>query len=473
MAELEDISLHCSKCRAEFRVAEWDRRFLDQLSVPLPRLCPQCRRLRRLVHVNQVHLFRRTCGATKKQIISNYPPESVCPVYDQAYWWSDAFDAVAYGRDYDFSRSFFSQFQELSSAVPRPALFTDYTRDENSAYTNYAGLNKNCYMIFDSDENWDCYYSSGMNGSRSSMDCYRVQNVELCYEAVDCTNCYSCLFAANCEDCFDCAFVQNCIGCKKCLFCSNLRQKEYYYRNQRVSPAEFSRLWAEFASFPRVERQRQQFGEWKRKFPQKFMRGYKNENVTGNYLVNCKNAVECYDSMNLWDCKYCTQVFMSLRDSLDCHECGESQLLYECSHTGYNAYNVMFTSRCLKQLTNLFYCLYCFNGCADLFGCVGLKRRQYCILNKHYSKEDYLALRGKIIEQMQAQGEWGEYFPAELSAFPYNLTVAEEYYPLSREQALGSGYAWYEEPPRDYRAQTCVIADTIMEIPESITSETL
>ena len=39
---------------------------------------------------------------------------------------------------------------------------------------------------------------------------------------------------------------------------------------------------------------------------------------------------------------------------------------------------------------------------------------------------------------MIQDGEWGEFFPSTLSPFGYNETVAQEYFPLTREEVLGS-----------------------------------
>jgi len=35
---------------------------------------------------------------------------------------------------------------------------------------------------------------------------------------------------------------------------------------------------------------------------------------------------------------------------------------------------------------------------------------------------------------MRSTGEWGEFFPHELSPFGYNETVAQEYFPLTEEE---------------------------------------
>ena len=41
---------------------------------------------------------------------------------------------------------------------------------------------------------------------------------------------------------------------------------------------------------------------------------------------------------------------------------------------------------------------------------------------------------------MISTGEWGEFFPSSLSPFGYNETVAQEYFPLTREEVLESSF---------------------------------
>jgi hypothetical protein len=434
----------CRNCRQAFAIQESDQNYYQKLDVPRPTLCPDCRQQRRSAAINQLHLFRRTCAATGKSLICNQPPESTFKVYDQAYWYSDQVDNTELGREMDFSRPFFEQFAELQAVVPRPALFTDFARDENSAYTNFAGRNKNCYLVFDSDENWDCYYSYSLNSSKNSLDCYRGEKLELCLEAVDSRRCYNCAFISNCENCSDSLFLNNCIGCKNCLFCSNLRQKEYCVMNDPVSKEQFEAMRKGLHSFAAFEEMRHSFRQFCRQFPQKSLRGFQNENVLGNYLTNCRNAYYCFDCRDGWDIGYSCQSFMPLKDSLDTNECGEGELLYECSNLGYSAFYVRFSNMCLSQLANMTYCELCFNGCHDLFGCVGLKKKQHCILNRQYRPEEYQQLERRLIGHMRDTGEWGENFPPSCSTTPYNLSMAQEYFPLIKEQAESLGYRWHD-----------------------------
>ena len=71
-------------------------------------------------------------------------------MYHQDYWWSDAWDLMTYGREFDLSRSAFEQFNELMREVPRPSLLN--ASCENSEYTNYSSYLKDSYLVFDATQ---------------------------------------------------------------------------------------------------------------------------------------------------------------------------------------------------------------------------------------------------------------------------------------------------------------------------------
>jgi spore coat polysaccharide biosynthesis protein SpsF (cytidylyltransferase family) len=81
-------------------------------------------------------LYKRICDATGKEIISIFSPDKPYKVYHQSEWWSDKWDGIDYGEDFNFNKSFFEQFQELVMNVPRIALMN--YNSENSEYANYA-----------------------------------------------------------------------------------------------------------------------------------------------------------------------------------------------------------------------------------------------------------------------------------------------------------------------------------------------
>ncbi|MBT6068936.1 hypothetical protein HOG48_04225 [Candidatus Peregrinibacteria bacterium] len=463
----------CRRCTVEFHITDRDQAFYDKIGVPRPTLCHNCRQQRRLAQGNQLYLYKKKCDLTGKEIISNFHPDSPFKVYDMEAWFSDAWDPCDYGRDFDFNRPFFEQFKELWLEVPRPALQRGYQYDENSDYTNYAGKNKNCYLIFDSDQNEDCYYSYSAHEGISSMDCYRFRKGELLYGCVDTDNCYNCYFLQDCSNCSDSYFLKNCIGCKNCIMCCNLRNKEYHINNKPVSKEEFETYKKGVRSRTYIEQLRGHFEKFKLQFPQKYIHGVQNENVTGDYLNNCKDSYMCFDSPELWDCKYVYQAFDALKDSMDIQECGDGEKIYESCFGGYNAYDVKFCSHFLGGDPNdLQYCMYSQHG-SHLFGCVSTRHKKYCILNKQYSKEEYEELVPKIIEHMKSTGEYGEFFPMSFAHFAYNKTMAQWHYPLTKEQVLAEGLEWREDDPKEYAPTTYQVPDTIDEISDDILKEVL
>ncbi len=50
-------------------------------------------------------------------------------------------------------------------------------------------------------------------------------------------------------------------------------------------------------------------------------------------------------------------------------------------------------------------------SCSFCIGCVGLKNKSYCILNKQYTKEEWYVLADQIFTQMNQQGVLGDFFP--------------------------------------------------------------
>lgn len=76
--------------------------------------------------------------------------------------------------------------------------------------------------------------------------------------------------------------------------------------------------------------------------------------------------------------------------------------LYEC-HGASGVKNAIAANNGYHN-TRAFYVHNCFYS-SDIFGCIGLRNKQYCIFNKQYTKEEYEKLVPKIIEHMQKNGE--------------------------------------------------------------------
>jgi hypothetical protein len=471
----------CRTSGQPFEITEDDLRFYEKMGVPPPTLCPEERMRRRLAWRNERKLYHRVCDGSGKKIISMYSPDKPFPVYENDYWWSDNLSGQQYKRDYDFRRSLFEQFKELLDVTPKMARIQQ-GENENSTYCNTASWNKNCYLLQAADQSEDCFYGNWIYRCANCTDCSYVMDSELCYEVLHHDSCYNCRFCQNCDNSSDLWFCKDCVGCNNCFGCVNLRNKQYYFNNTPCTKEEYKTKLESLGlqKHSRLQYIRNRFYQYVKTHPQKYSIGIENENGSGCYNLYTKNALICFDCENIEDCKFCDSLH-GVKSAYDVSYYGASEaneLLYECEGVGHGVFNVKFSKLIWGGCANIEYCYECFK-CTDCFACIGLKNAQYCILNKQYSKEEYFALREKIIEHMNNTGEWGEFFPIELSPFAYNETVAQEYFPLTKE-TVGAycntplQKAWKDdEPGAKYDGPKVEIPETIAETPDDICNQIL
>ena len=403
-------------------------------------------------------------------MISLYPNGMPFKVFHSDYWWSDKWDPLEYGQEYDFNKPFFEQWGELMNRVPRRNM--DLVNCQNSQYCNYCGDDKNCYLDIAGEANEDCYYNLFTKYSKNCADCTFAYHSELCYECIQVYNCYNVRYSMYMDGCSESAFCFDCKGCKNCLLCTNLRDKQYWILNEPHSKEEYEQKLEElklnsFESILNV------FDIWKKmRLDKGIYRDMVNincENSTGNNLKDCKNCSYCYNATNCEDCSYLYDVL----DAKDCQDLNYSlykpEVAYELISTlnmRYCAFS-MATHYCSKS----FYCDLSDNS-HDLFGCIGINHGEYCILNKQYSQAEYEELVPRIIEHMKSTGEWGEFFPVSLSPSAYNETVAQEYMPLTKEEVASRGFNWREMEEDIGEVEKTIPAeqlpDTIEEIPDDI-----
>lgn len=465
----------CVNCGGNFEVTDRDLEFYEKIKVPEPTWCPDCRQQRRLAWRNQRSLYRRKCDATGKELISIFSPDKKVPVYANAHWYSDKWDAKDFGRDFDFSRPFFEQFAELMEKVPQMSLAS--INNINSDFVNQCGWCQDCYLIFEADANEKCMYSQNIYNSLQCLDVVNAEECKYCYECVTCYNCYNLRFSVNANTCSDSWFLKNCIGCMNCFGCVNLRNKQYYYLNEKCSKDEYEKKLAalDLWTVKGLKSLQKSFIEFVKKLPHKYIHGANNENSTGDYLWNTKRCQECFEVTKAEDCKY-TVNSRNVKNVYDMTVFGGNKgadFCYEVCGVGEAVRNIFFSSDVCNSAYDVYYCMMCINNSHDLFGCIGLKHGSYCILNKQYSREEYEELFPRIVEHMKKTGEWGQFFPISMSLFAYNETTAQDYFPLAREMAISKGYKWKDADPKDYLPASVEVADKIDNVSDNVVNELL
>lgn len=437
---MADIQTQCVGCKEKFTIFQRDQDFYKRIEAPAPKYCPQCRMQRRMLHRNERTLYRRVCDLCKKEGVSIYPSGTPWPVYCAPCWWGDGWDPKSYAMDYDPGRPFLDQFKELQAKVPRIALLS--ITSVNSEYTNNSADNKNSYLIFAAELNEDCYYGRLVQRNKSVVDGTFVYDSERCYEVVDCRNCFNCLYCERCQKSSDLLFCFDVRDCQNCILCVNLRHKQYCIENQQYTKAEYEQKKKEIlASRGSIEAAKRRFNELRGSALVKYAFATKCNDATGDYLYNCHECRRVFDAGDNKNCSY-------LADAEQAIDCWDGNNMYYQPQLSLDVMGVIQTynarySTYVLYCTNIEYCADCQN-IDSCFGCIGMRKVKYCILNKEYSKDEYEKLRSQIIESMKKDGSYGGIFPPELSPFGYNETLAKDYFPLTKEQALAKGFKWQD-----------------------------
>ncbi|HAS80885.1 MAG: hypothetical protein UR25_C0004G0018 [Candidatus Nomurabacteria bacterium GW2011_GWE1_32_28] len=484
---MESETKNCQNCKIDFTIESDDFGFYEKVNVPPPTFCSNCRLQRRLAWRNERGLHNRECGLCGKKIISIYNKDLNNVVYCDKCWWSDKWDALDYAEDIDFSKPFITQLFELFNKVPAPNLFAFGTTMVNSQYCNMANDMRNCYLLHDGTYDENVSYGSGAFYDKDSQDITMARKCELCYEIVTCINCYQTLFSQNCEDCVEVSFSFGLRGCNNCFGCVNLHKKSYHIFNEPYSKEEYENKLKSFGvdSHKNITLLKEKAHEFWKEFPKRYYFGVQNSNVTGDYLERSKNSKSCFGAANLEDSKFCSFVSNGpVRTTYDFTHYGDNiELVYECLQSGDGLSNCKFGWGNWMNTNNANYSI-TVPGSSYIFGCVGLKKKKYCILNKQYTKEEYEELIPKIIKHMNNMPyvdkkgrvyKYGEFFPIELSPFGYNETTAQEYFFLNQNQAKENGYNWREHDKRNYgiTKNSEEIPDSITEINDSILDEVI
>lgn len=472
---MQSETKQCQNCNNSFTIEPDDFSFYEKIKVPPPTLCPDCRMQRKYIWRNERTLYRRNCDKTGKSIVSMYAPDSRFTVYDVKEYWSDSWDSKDYGQDIDFNRPFFEQFKELQTKVPRLALMSK--NSINSDYSNHTNNSKDCYMCTSALNAENCIYSQNVLPAKNSCDVYRTEGTsnENLYECINVHDCYECQYCYLIANSFNCYYSFDLRNCSNCFLSYNLRGQSYCFMNQKLSREEYLEKMKEFnlSSY-----------EVRQKLYEMYVDMILNKalhratviesslNCTGNMIYNSKDSKDCFECEKIESSRNIA-VANNITDSYDLYHIGgmKCDLMYEC-HASMGSSNMKFTHLSYEN-TNLTYCDSC-NNSNELFGCVGVKKGSYMILNKQYSKEEYTALKGKLIEYMIQTGEYGSFFPPDLSPFAYNESQAHVYMPFTKELATEKGFRWKDDLPGTYGKETIQpenIPDKIQEIPDSYNTE--
>jgi hypothetical protein len=447
----------------------------EKVGIELPTLCFFCR--------VKLHLsfwmfgkFRKGISALSgEKIITVLPEVTRYPIYTSHEWHSDKWDPMDYGQDYDPKRPFFDQLKELQEKVPHP--HQNGNKNTNCDWCDDVWSCKNCYLSRSMEGCEDLYYGYRNIRVKNSIDTAVCFESEKCYDLIECHNSFRLFYSQHSRDCIDSYFLYDCRNCQNCFMSWNLRNKQYCIENVQYTKEEYEEKIKSFklGSHKAIQELKRQFNTIVQSqvvHRQNF--NLKTVDSDGNYLVNTKNCHNCNTMSDSQDC-YNSIRALEQRSNIDASGGFHLELSGNCSSIvslGHAAYAMKYSAWSPSRYSE--YLDICVE-CENCFGCVGLKKKKYCILNQQYEKEEYEKLKAEIISDMKKRGEYGKFLPYSMSAGPFNFSTASLYFPqAAKEDILKLGGYWQDIDESHIEGMsTSELPDSINDVPDDITGKPL
>jgi len=459
----------CEKCQQNFSIESDDFTFYEKMDLPASVMCPQCR-FKYLLAFWVFGRFRIAKSALSGKTIITVFSESVqFPLYDRTEFVSDAWDPLVYGKDYNENRPFIDQLVELQSVVPHP--HQSGIKNTNCDWTDDMWESKDAYLTRSGLHLESVSYGYRVLGCKNSLDIAMCWYLEQSYDCLYCFKSYNLKYSFNSRDCMDSSFLYDCRNCQNCFMCWNLRNQKYCIQNKQYKKEEYEKKVKEYNL-----KSRKTVDELKKEFWQHVAQDATHRqdynlqaiNSPGNFLNNDKNCYHCYYVEDSENCRYCFRGrCKEVIDSVGPFDCEKSGLLVQVGYD-YGCSCNLYTNNCRysSYLDSCEECEYC-------FGCVGLRKKKYCILNKQYSEAEYKELVEKIKVDMKKRGEWGKFFPLSSAYCGYNLSLAQMMFPMTKDEVSNFGAKWEEnkEPQYDNVVKADTLPDTIDWVSDDITKQ--
>lgn len=428
----------CRDCGMEFSLSNEDKNLLSRLGIEDTFECIECN-WKRILSYFIFGRFRKTKSALSgKSIITNFPESTQFPLYERNEWISDAWDAMEYGVMYNPQKSFIEQFADLSRKVPRP--HQSGTKNLGSDWCDDVWNCKNCYLCRSLLDCENMSYGYRTFACRNSIDlafCFKTDNS---YDSVYCFDCYQVHHSFNVHDSMESAFLYDCRNVKNCFMCWNLRNKQYCILNEQYTKEDYFKRIKEFKtnSFSVVQNLKKIF--WQKISNEAIHRQNYNTKTTdsiGNFLSECKSCENCFFLDKSENCRHVFRGFETKDGIYTVATIGE-----KCAFSAIDGYiyETAFTSHC-SNCRYSYFLDYC-EECEYCFGCIGLRKKKFCILNTQYTEEEYKKMKEDIIKNMKKAEEWGSFFPYTMGYCGYNFSLAQWYFPETKDSITALGGIW-------------------------------
>ena len=110
----------CEHCQKEFIITDVEQSLSEKIGLELSTVCSKCL-LKQHLSFWLFGKFRKgKSDLSGESLITVLPENSRYPIYTFKEWYSDKWDAMEFGVDYDETKSFFEQLKKLQEKIPHP-----------------------------------------------------------------------------------------------------------------------------------------------------------------------------------------------------------------------------------------------------------------------------------------------------------------------------------------------------------------
>jgi len=211
-------------------------------------------------------------------------------------------------------------------------------------------------------------------------------------------------------------------------------------------------------------------------------------NVNSEYVNmsgGCKNCYLVFNTGPVEDFLYSRGIRYG-RDSSDLYFGVSVERVYESINIQQSA-GVIFGQNIVSCVDSTF--ILNGSGLTDCFGCVNLRNKSHYFFNEMLPRDEYKKKVAEIVgsykkmgemrkkfEELKGQDLYGLMIPPELAPFAYNESIAQDNFPLTREETISQGFRWQDNLQKTEGKETLRpenIPDHIQDVKDSITEEIL
>ncbi len=298
--------------------------------------------------------------------------------------------------------AFLKELQRIINSQPKEPIHE--TNCEDCQWSDYIYNSRNLFQCFDTANSTDSIYLFDSFMVVNSVDCDYTVEAELCYESVDAYKCYNSNYIDSCSRLRDSSYCYGCWDGNNLFGCASLRNKSFCIFNRQFTEEEYKQEIKKYEKLP-PEKILELLDQVRNSLPATQTNEGNNENSPyGNYSYENRNSYLMFDAARNENSAYLYDTFDS-KMIMDATYSIHNQLTYETVDSA-NLFNCDFIVNSAQSHESS-YLIDCFNVKSSL-GCVNLKHKEFCLLNRQLTQEEYERESAVILKDLREKNlGWG------------------------------------------------------------------